>query len=357
MTARHRLLALMLSLLPAALFAQNLPVWQMQDAGTTASLRGIVAVNSNIAWASGTGGTVLRTLDGGQHWTHCATPDAARDGASLDFRGVQAWDEKTAIVMASGPGDQSRLYKTTDGCASWTLVLANPDKDGFWDAVIFPNGDYGFAIGDRHTGVLIGDPVGGKFQTRVMLPGDGWLIDDAGCRTPSGQSAFAASNSSVFLFGSRRYILGAGGKAGASVFLSPLLLAGVGTGPCKRIPVPMAGGQDSSGIFSLGFRTLKNGIAVGGDYTRPNEAAGTAAVTRDGGLHWTASEKNPHGYRSSVQWWEPGKLWIAVGTNGSDLSRDDGRTWQKLDDGNWNALGLPFVVGPHGRIARLQEKQ
>jgi hypothetical protein len=42
-----------------------------------------------------------------------------------------------------------------------------------------------------------------------------------------------------------------------------------------------------------------------------------------------------------------------VGTNGSDISRDDGKTWQPLDDGNWNALSLPFVVGPDGRIARL----
>jgi len=35
------------------------------------------------------------------------------------------------------------------------------------------------------------------------------------------------------------------------------------------------------------------------------------------------------------------------------ISRDDGRTWQPLDNGNWNALSLPFIVGPKGRIARL----
>ena len=40
-------------------------------------------------------------------------------------------------------------------------------------------------------------------------------------------------------------------------------------------------------------------------------------------------------------------------TNGSDISRDDGKTWRALDDGNWNALSLPFVVGPKGRIGRL----
>jgi hypothetical protein len=35
------------------------------------------------------------------------------------------------------------------------------------------------------------------------------------------------------------------------------------------------------------------------------------------------------------------------------MSRDDGKTWERLDDGNWNAVSLPFVVGPDGRIGRL----
>jgi len=48
-------------------------------------------------------------------------------------------------------------------------------------------------------------------------------------------------------------------------------------------------------------------------------------------------------------------VWIAVGTNGSDFSRDDGKTWQPLDDGNWNALSLPYVVGNKGRIALLAD--
>jgi hypothetical protein len=94
-------------------------------------------------------------------------------------------------------------------------------------------------------------------------------------------------------------------------------------------------------------------IAVGGDYTKPNDSSGTAAFTRDLGNRWTAAEKTPHGFRSAVQWSEPLKLWITIGTNGSDISRDDGKTWQQIDDGNWNALSLPFVVGPNGRIARM----
>src|SRR5579859_4210924 len=108
--------------------------WVMQESGTTAGLRGIYSVDGKVAWASGTGGTVLKTVDGGEHWTKCAVPDAAADGGTLDFRGVQAWDAMTAIVMASGPGAKSRLYKTKDGCNSWTLVFKNSEKEGFWDA-------------------------------------------------------------------------------------------------------------------------------------------------------------------------------------------------------------------------------
>jgi len=101
--------------------AQSPPsqLWQMQESGTTAGLRGIDSVDGTVAWASGTNGTVLKTIDGGAHWTKCAIPDADKDGATLDFRGVQAWDAKTAIVMASGPGDKRRLYQTTDGCMTW----------------------------------------------------------------------------------------------------------------------------------------------------------------------------------------------------------------------------------------------
>jgi hypothetical protein len=40
-------------------------VWQVQESGTTAGLRGIDSVDGTVAWASGSGGTVLRTIDGG----------------------------------------------------------------------------------------------------------------------------------------------------------------------------------------------------------------------------------------------------------------------------------------------------
>lgn len=120
--------------------------------------------------------------------------------------------------------------------------------------------------------------------------------------------------------------------------------------------MPLASGTDSSGVFSIAFRDKKHGIAVGGDYRKTEDPAGSAAWTSDGGRHWTAAAKLPHGFRSAVVWLADAKVWVAAGPNGSDVSRDDGKTWQPLDNGNWNALSLPFAVGPKGRIGRLDPK-
>ena len=110
-------------------------------------------------------------------------------------------------------------------------------------------------------------------------------------------------------------------------------------------------------------------VAVGGDYEKPNDRVDTAwlyDITHyDEAAHsfWIAAKTPPHGYRSSVAYDAQQKLWITVGPNGTDISRDDGRNWTALKptkedapdaDKNWNALSLPFVVGPNGRIGKLR---
>lgn len=357
----HFVLELLLLLGAASLAAAQVSsprqVWKMQDSGATAGLRGIDSVDGTVAWASGTGGTVLRTTDGGAHWTRCATPDADKDGTTLDFRGIQAWDAQRAMIMASGPGDKSRLYKTTDGCKSWTLIFTNPDApSGFWDSFwMYPL---------YKDGIILGDPVNRRITVfETHNGGANWKRDQNMGLSAKGMSVggFAASNS---LFAQTRsgYMYGfvVGGKGGSYYFQRNSSFE-----KWSRVSLPLAEGSESSGPFALAIRwTFPRCtdcahpvgyffIAVGGDYTKPNDSTGTAAYSLDMGAHWTASKQPPHGYRSAVQWSQDLRAWITVGTSGSDISRDDGRTWRPLDNGNWNALSLPFVVGPDGRIARL----
>jgi photosystem II stability/assembly factor-like uncharacterized protein len=342
--------------------------WVMQVSGTTAGLRGIHAVGGGVAWASGVDGTVLRTEDSGYMWQRCAMPPGAK---KLDYRGIWGWDENTAVVMSSGPGILSRIYKTTDGCSHWKLLFTNPDKDGFWDAMVFFDRNRGILLGDPTLNRTWSDPNAKELDFTVLKSFDGGVnwqrdsYDNGEVKATDGSSAFAASNSSLAAFAHNAWF-GTGGKAGTFIFVGdyfnvvpPGNICDCSPMPPRttwfthRVRVPLATGTDSSGVFSLAFRDGSHGIAVGGDYTKSNESAGTAAWSQDGGQHWTAANRPPHGYRSAVAWDSDAKAWIAAGTNGSDISYDDGKTWVPLDDGNWNALSLPWVVGPNGRIAKL----
>jgi photosystem II stability/assembly factor-like uncharacterized protein len=328
-----------------SLFLGTLVIFGQWDsvtaAGTKVSFRGVHNPGGGVFWVSGSGGTVLRSVDKGSHWQQCTVPP---DAGKLDFRGVWGFGKGRAIVMSSGPGNASRLYETSDACRSWRLLLTNPDPAGFWDAIGFY----------RQTGVLLGDPVNGSFV--VYKTDDGgrhWKREKSAslAASPKGEGAFAASNSALVVQpGGKKIFFGTGGPGGSRIFMLDLKVGGNWT--VANLPWKVK--SESSGIFSLAFRDREHGVAVGGDYKNPANRDSTAAFTVDGGMTWQPSVVSPGGYRSSVQYDSKTRTWITVGSNGSDISRDDGRTWQHLDNAGWNALGLPWAVGSNGRIARLE---
>jgi photosystem II stability/assembly factor-like uncharacterized protein len=104
------------------LFSFDNPWWAVQESGVDSNLRGISVVSASAngevtIWASGSKGVVVRSADSGKTWRRLRIPEAE----SLDFRGVQAFSARTAFLMSSGEGAQSRIYKTTDGGESWKL--------------------------------------------------------------------------------------------------------------------------------------------------------------------------------------------------------------------------------------------
>jgi hypothetical protein len=380
--------------------------WTIENSGTTADLRGIFNVGGGVAWASGTNGTVLRTEDGGYLWQSCAIPPNAEH---LDFRGIQAFDANMAIVMSSGKGDLSRLYQTTDGCHTWKLIFTNPVKDGFWDALILTPSIHGNAF----SGVLIGDTIpdglpfryfflrkrspvfpiyhtrdGGATWTRQH---DGIFLSQASKSGKARESIFAASNSSMVLvpYG---LLFVTGGKASALHYMQYFVDSPLYTGP---LPVPLECGgycvypgeaslKLASGKTAGGFSLAANYyilsdnppigsrvvMAVGGDFKMTDATDGTAVTCRpelqEAFVRYDCdpAQTPPHGYRSAVAYEPDTKAWITVGPNGTDISTDDGKNWRALHpdsasheasdaDKNWNALSLPFVVGPHGRVGKL----
>src|ERR671926_1924389 len=123
----------LITLLLLACTSQARSQWAAQDSGTRVRLRGVSAVSARVAWASGAGGTFARTTDGGQTWQAGQVPGAAE----LDFRDVDAFDADTAYLLAIGPGDRSRIYKTNDGGRTWALQFQNRRPAAFFDCMAF----------------------------------------------------------------------------------------------------------------------------------------------------------------------------------------------------------------------------
>ncbi|HET7108108.1 MAG TPA: YCF48-related protein [Candidatus Acidoferrum sp.] len=334
-----------ISFLLVLLFPNN-TWWAVQESGVDSNLRGVCVVadrsgeEKTSIWASGSQGAVVRSTDSGKTWKRLRIAGAE----SLDFRGVQAFDAKTAYVMSSGEGAQSRIYKTTDGGEGWKLQYQGTRKEFFLDALICDD--------EKHC-VALSDPVDGKFVILANTDGEHWS-ELASEKMPAAlpkEGAFAASNSSLCLEGTDIYF-GTGGPA-ARVFASHDFAK-----TWTVVETPIVSGNASSGIFSL-YCDERTIVAVGGDYQDPGRAYKNAAVSQDGGNTWRLAAQLPGGYRSAVGRYNGG--FVAVGPTGAEVSVD-GLKWNSIGRMNFNAFAFPipgndgWAVGPHGTVAKFLDQ-
>ena len=68
-------------------------------------------MGSRVVWASGGGGAVIRSVDGGSTWSSVGP----RRTPALQFRDIEASSADHAVVLSIGPGEDSRVYATADG--------------------------------------------------------------------------------------------------------------------------------------------------------------------------------------------------------------------------------------------------
>ena len=313
--------------------------WLKQNIDTKASLRGLSVVNRNVIWASGTGGTFLRTIDGGKNWTVGKVPDAEK----LDFRDVEAFDENTAYLLSIGTGESSRIYKTIDGGKTWKLQFQNTNPKAFFDALAFWDATHGIAMSD---------PVDGKFVLIETTDGETWKpIENLQIpNVKEGEAAFAASGTCLITQGGKNALLVSGGNA-ARVFRSENRGKN-----WSADETPITKGTAGSGIFSIAMFDKKRGAVVGGNYEKADEINNNLAFTSKGGKSWSLS-KGLNGYRSGVAFVDK-KTLIAVGASGSDLSTDGGKTWKNIDKENYNSVqargkSAIWAVGANGSVSRF----
>jgi len=219
------------------------------DSGVQESFRGLSVINRNVAWVSGTGGTVLRTVDGGKSWQNISVPEMNK----TDFRDITGFDTHTAIVM--GIDKPARFFKTTNGGKTWSLIYYDDREGVFFDGMSFWNKKYGIAFSDPVGGhhLLIRTTDGGNTWQDVPLKNIPEKLDP--------EFGFAASGTGIPVAGRNTVWLGMGGTK-SRVFKSE-----DGGLHWTVAETPLVHGGQSTGIYSLCFKDKKIGIAVGGDYT------------------------------------------------------------------------------------------
>jgi hypothetical protein len=85
--------------------------WTVQASGVVADLLAGSAPSEAICWVVGRNATILRTIDGGEHWKKVRSPSGA------EISGVFATSDQQATVTAGG-----QTYRTTDGGQTWSVL-------------------------------------------------------------------------------------------------------------------------------------------------------------------------------------------------------------------------------------------
>lgn len=132
----------------------NGTTWQpvFDGYGTTLSIGdiAIAPTDANVVWvgtgeannrqSSTWGDGVYRSLDGGTTWRHMGLRETQTIGRIV----VDPRDLNTVFVAAVGhlfgPNPERGLFRTKDGGATWTKVLAVDDNTGATDVVLSPDG-------------------------------------------------------------------------------------------------------------------------------------------------------------------------------------------------------------------------
>jgi Photosynthesis system II assembly factor YCF48 len=304
------------------------------------SLRGLSAPSDKVIWVSGSNGTVGKSVDSGKNWEWITVKNYEK----RDFRDIEAFDERTAVIMAVG--EPANILKTSNGGKTWKLVFCDSAKGMFLDALDFLN---------NNSGIVVGDPVKGRFfLASTSNGGDDWaaIPFDRLPKADSGEACFAASGTNIRMLAEETIFFVSGG------LLSRLFTWN------KKIALPLLQGKQSTGANSLAFwkdEKIKDGlhlIVVGGDFARDTLSEKNCSLSDDGGLSWKTPLSAPHGYRSCVSWLGRENL-ICCGTSGVDISKDNGLTWKLISKEsfhvcqkakNGNSL---FLAGSNGRIGKL----
>ncbi len=271
---KHSLLFFLIGFSTFSIAQVQQPTLTHQRSGTEQLLIAVSPVDANIVWAAGTGGTYTVTTDGGATWHAGQVPGAEM----LQFRDVQGVSDKVAYLMSIGNFTPDfRIYKTSDGGATWQQQFMNKEAGAFYDC---------FAFFEPNRGIAHSDGVNGVFPDIRTTDGENWF-SIAPNMPPAlpGEFSFSSSGTCITTQGENNAWITTGGAT-----VSRILATTDGGDNWNAYDTPLASNA-SAGGFSVAFRDASNGIVGGGDLS--TNAHAEAATSHDGGKTWTLTTKPP----------------------------------------------------------------
>ncbi|MBA6155179.1 oxidoreductase [Tenacibaculum sp. S7007] len=310
----------------------------------SSSIRAIHVINSDSIYYTGSKGDFGATLNGGKTWDNFTIK--YQDSILPHFRSIAYSKNGAYILSISNP---ALLYNI--GFYGPKLVYKEEHEKVFYDSMkFFPDGVRGIAVGDPTENC-----------PSIILTSDGgntWkkLSCDKLPLFEEGEAFFAASNTNIAIINKTVWIASGGSKA--------RILKSTDYGNTWEIyDTPIIQGDGPQGIYSIDFYDENNGIAIGGNYAKPNDNCANKAITKDGGKTWTivADNQNPN-YKSCVQYVPNtnGKEVFAVGKTGVSFSNDGGHTWNEVSNDSYYTI--QFVdsnsawLSGHQKIGKLTLK-
>ncbi len=298
-------------------------------------------VNDNVVWASGSGGSVARSTDGGNTFTWMKVPGYEKS----DFRDIEAFDANTAIIM--GITKPAVILKTTDGGQNWKKVFEDTTTGAFFDAMDFSKDKFG---------ILAGDPINSKlFIAQTKDAGEHWEVmspekTKTGFSAKDGEAFFASSGTNIKLmdYGYNHFVMASGGKA-SRLFHGKLIDS-----------LPIMQGKESTGANSIDVYQNTKAVVVGGDFAK-DTISNNNCVLFDLDMRSSATfripQTPPHGYRSCVIYLDKTHL-LTCGTSGIDISKDGGMNWELISKESFHVCqkaknGKAVFLAGNGRIAKL----
>jgi hypothetical protein len=311
------------------------------------SIRGLAVPNQNTIWASGSKGSIAKSVNGGADFEWMQV----KGYESRDFRSIHAWDDKEVIIVAIAA--PAIILKTKDGGTSWYKVYENTDTLMFLDAIHFK---------DASNGLVVGDPISNHiFLLSTVDKGENWNeVPSSYFKTPleKGEAFFASSGSNIAQLSKDDFLVSGGVR-------SRLWINGA------AMDIPILQGGTSTGANSMAISPNGNNIMiVGGDFmkdtSRTQNAVGLKLFIKPNSNKKWQSEKIPYwkidefvgfpnGYRSGVEY-VSNTILISCGTSGVDISKNKGKNWDLISTESFHVVRKQpntkavFLAGGGGRI-------